>query len=290
MILCMKEYGHEFAEHWFYTPTLIENAGGLNIIRAGQNLAKQNYHIGPRFIPYYSMHCILNGSGTYIDEGKHYSIQAGDLFCLYANHTHSYYTDLENPLEMVWIAFDGRQALSMLDMLGIKEDNTYIHNILTDKSRHTLAHLIKLFQHYDENQQFKKISLIYELFDNLFEEIRKKNTTKPVIEKDWIKNGKDFIDMYYCEGISVNDVANYVGINRTHFSNVFTKRLGINPNTYIQRKVMERASQLLADHTNSITEIALSLYYSDVYSFSRAFKNYYGVSPSAYREEKMMNR
>ncbi|WP_404810059.1 AraC family transcriptional regulator [Metabacillus halosaccharovorans] len=36
-----------------------------------------------------------------------------------------------------------------------------------------------------------------------------------------------------------------------------------------------------------MTEIALSLYYSDVYSFSRSFKNYYGISPSAYREEKM---
>ncbi|WP_169908134.1 helix-turn-helix domain-containing protein [Metabacillus halosaccharovorans] len=93
--------------------------------------------------------------------------------------------------------------------------------------------------------------------------------------------------MYYSEGISVNDVAKYVGINRTHFSNVFTKKIGISPTNYIQRKVMEKAAQLLEEHTNSMTEIALSLYYSDVYSFSRSFKNYYGISPYAYREEKM---
>ena len=91
------------------------------IIRAGQNRAKQNYHIGPRIIPYFSIHCILNGSGTYIDEGTHYPIQAGDLFCLYANQTHLYYTDQSNPLGMVWIAFDGRQALSMLNLIGITE-------------------------------------------------------------------------------------------------------------------------------------------------------------------------
>ena len=278
----MKEYGHEFAEHWFYTPTLIERAGGVNIIRAGQNVAKKNYHIGPRFISYFSIHCILSGSGTYINEGRKHSINAGDVFCLFANHTHSYYTSQQEPLEMFWVAFDGRQALSVLNKLGITEENTYVHNILTTNSRETIENLIALFKHYDENKQFKKISLIYELFDNLHAEISK--NSMPKSNKDWIQQGIDYIDMYYSEGITVADVAEYVGINRNHFSNRFTKRVGRSPNTYLQSKIMKKAEELLIETKNSITDIALSLCFSDVYSFSRSFKNYYGVSPTEFRD------
>ncbi|MFC0274832.1 AraC family transcriptional regulator [Metabacillus herbersteinensis] len=280
----MREYGHEFAEHWFYTPTLIERSGGLNIIRAGQNLAKKNYHIGPRFISYFSIHCILSGSGTYINEGKQHSIKSGDVFFLFANHTHSYYTSQQELLEMFWIAFDGRQARPMLSKLGITEESTCVHEILTTKIRKTTEDLIILFKEYDENKQFKKISLIYELFDNLYEEISKKNIPKPKKKNDWIQNGIDYIEMYYSEGITVADIAEYVGINRTHFSNMFTKRVGTSPYSYLQRKIMNRAVELLSTTQNSITEIALSLCFSDVYSFSRSFKNYYGMSPTDFRD------
>jgi AraC-like DNA-binding protein len=279
----MREYGHEFADHWFYTPTLIERAGGLNIIRAGQNLAKENYHIGPRFISYFSIHCILSGSGTYINQGKQHSIKTGDIFCLFTNHTHSYFSSQQEPLEMFWIAFDGRQARPLLSMLGITEESTCVHEILTTKSRKTIEHLINLFQDYDENKQFKKISYIYELFDDLYAEVSKKNIqTKS--KEDWVQNGIDYIELYYSEGITVADVAEYVGINRTHFSNVFTKKVGRSPNSYLQRKIMKRAAELLSTTQNSITEIALSLCYSDVYSFSRSFKNYYGMSPTDFRD------
>lgn len=281
----MKEYGHEFAEHWFFTPTFVENAGGLNIIRAGQNKAKENYQIGPRFIPYFSLHFVREGKGFYIDEGKQYTIRSGDIFCLYSNHTHTYYTARDQLLEMVWIAFDGRQALSILGMLGITEERTCIHHILTWKSRNTLQLLIDLFQNYDENIYFKKISCIYKLFDELYEEISRKKLNQPVQEEDWLTKGKNFIDKYYSEGISVTDAAEYVGINRTHFSSTFTKKMGISPNRYIRKKVMNKAAHLLMETSSSITEIALSLYYTDVYSFSRSFKNFYSLTPSCYREK-----
>lgn len=281
----MKEFGHELAEHWFFTPNLFENAGGLNIIRAGQNTAKANYQIGPRFIPYFSLHFILEGKGTYIDEGKQYTIRSGDIFCLYSNHTHTYYTNRGHPLKMVWIAFDGRQALSILERLGVTKERTCIHNILTWKIRNSLQLLINLFRNYDESMYFKKISYLYTLFNQLYEEIRRNNLIQPTPEEDWLTKGANFIDKYYSEGITVTDVAEYVGINRTHFSSTFKKEKGVSPHYYIRKKVMNVAAQLLIESSNNITEIALSLYYTDVYSFSRSFKNFYGLTPSCYREK-----
>lgn len=280
----MKEYGSEWAEHWFFTPSLLEQVGAWNMIRAGQNIAKPHYHVGPRFITYYSIHFVLRGSGVFIDEGEKQIIQAGDIFCLYANHTHSYYTDAEHPLEMVWIALDGEQVLELLSFIGITEEKTKVTGVVTKRVRSIWKKMILLFQTYKEKDQLKKYSLLYELFHHLHGEMN--NTVKEQVskERDWLQQGKEFIDLYACEGIAVHDVATYVGINRTHFSNVYTQQMGISPAQYIQQKVMEKAVQFLTDPTNTVTEIALSLCYSDVYSFSRSFKNYYGMSPTAYRE------
>lgn len=165
----LKEYGHEYAEHWFYTPTVIERAGGLNIIRSGHNRAKLNYKIGPRFIPYFSMHFVLSGKGTYIYNGDKYSVQRGDVFCLMPNETHEYYTSQEELLKMFWIAFDGRQALPMLAELGVISSKPYVSNILTSTSRDKIQNLISFFETYSDHKQFKKISLVYELFDSIME-------------------------------------------------------------------------------------------------------------------------
>src|SRR5699024_6609169 len=124
-----------------------------------------------------------------------------------------------------------------------------------------LQRLIRLFQHYDEDMYFKKISNLYQLFDHLYEEIRRKNLIQPLLEEDWLTKGKNFMDKYYSEGISVTDVAEYVGMNRTYFSSTFTKEMGITTNRYIQKMVMDRAAHLLMESSKTITEIALSLYY-----------------------------
>ncbi|MFZ4453892.1 AraC family transcriptional regulator [Salibacterium aidingense] len=276
----MKEYDHEFADHWFYTTTPVEKSSGLQIIRSGRNKAKSHYHIGPRFIPYFSIHCVLKGTGTYIDEDKEYSIKSGDAFCLYSNHIHSYFTDPNDPLEMFWIAFDGQQAASILNQIEVDRENTYIHNILSLNTRTTIENLIDLFQHYHSYKYFKKLSYFYQLIDDFYEA---KNKNKGACPHDWIQESMNYMNLHYAEGITITDVARHVGASRTHFSNTFTKAVGSSPYKYLQEKIMTKATTLLESSRYNISEIALSLSFSDVYSFSRAFKNYYNVSPSEYK-------
>lgn len=57
----MKEDHHEFLELIFFTPSEFEKAGGAWPIRIGRNIAKTNYHIGPRTTPYYYLLFVLEG-------------------------------------------------------------------------------------------------------------------------------------------------------------------------------------------------------------------------------------
>lgn len=57
----MKEDHHEFLDIIFFTPSEFEKAGGAWPIRIGRNIAKTNYHIGPRTTPYHYLLIVLEG-------------------------------------------------------------------------------------------------------------------------------------------------------------------------------------------------------------------------------------
>jgi AraC-like DNA-binding protein len=93
----------------------------------------------------------------------------------------------------------------------------------------------------------------------------------------------DFIELHATEGIFVQQVTAFAGVHRSYFSNVLTSQVGMPPLKYIQKIRMEKAKRLLKETDATITEIALSLGYPNLYTFTRAFKNYYKVPPLVIR-------
>ena len=53
---------------------------------------------------------------------------------------------------------------------------------------------------------------------------------------------------------------------------------------------MNKASEMLKQSQMPIAEIASSVGYENQLHFSRAFKNTFGVSPTAYRNAHLMNK
>jgi AraC-like DNA-binding protein len=52
---------------------------------------------------------------------------------------------------------------------------------------------------------------------------------------------------------------------------------------------MKSAGKMLGESDFSVTEIALSLGYPDLYTFTKAFRKYYGSSPSVFRKDHKTN-
>jgi|LSQX01.3.fsa_nt_gb AraC-like DNA-binding protein len=82
--------------------------------------------------------------------------------------------------------------------------------------------------------------------------------------------------------IGITELAKKAGMSEKYFISYFKKTLGISPGKYIVQVKMNRARDYIKQQKYSIKEIAFLLGYSDPYTFSKAFKRFYKVSPSKF--------
>ncbi len=85
--------------------------------------------------------------------------------------------------------------------------------------------------------------------------------------------------------ITIEDIANHAGFSTDYFNRVFFAHTGFNIMEYVRFSRLKKAAQLLRGTNNDILDIALDCGYEAHESFSRAFKNQYGMSPSEYRKK-----
>jgi AraC-like DNA-binding protein len=84
--------------------------------------------------------------------------------------------------------------------------------------------------------------------------------------------------------IQIADIAEKMHISKSHLRNKFKDIMGLSIGKYLQNTRIHRACTLLSGSNANISEIALECGFDSLYSFSRAFKNEMGISPSMYRK------
>ncbi len=96
----------------------------------------------------------------------------------------------------------------------------------------------------------------------------------------------DYIDRHLDEVLSVERLSGVANFSKFHFHRQFSDYAGISVARYVQLMRLRRASYRLAFNAEArITDIALEAGFENPESFSRAFKNTFGQSPTRFRQE-----
>jgi AraC-like DNA-binding protein len=98
-----------------------------------------------------------------------------------------------------------------------------------------------------------------------------------------IRKAMAYIHEHFADPITRRDIAQHVSIAEDYLTFCFRQELGTTPIKYLQRYRINRAKGLLQESTNSITEIARQVGFSDSGYFSRIFHRETGVSPEVFR-------
>jgi AraC family transcriptional regulator, alkane utilization regulator len=85
---------------------------------------------------------------------------------------------------------------------------------------------------------------------------------------------------------SVPELAQQACLSRSAFAERFGQVLGEPPLTYLTRHRMRLAARHLVSSTLPVSRVATQVGYASEAAFSQAFKREYGLSPSAWRQQK----
>jgi len=92
----------------------------------------------------------------------------------------------------------------------------------------------------------------------------------------------NYIDNHIFDIMTISEIAREIGYSPSYISHLFREKTGITTQHYLINKKIEKSIEMMHEGESHITKIASLLNYETLQSFSRAFKNVTGVSPSEY--------
>lgn len=107
---------------------------------------------------------------------------------------------------------------------------------------------------------------------------RKGNLKEPVEE------AKAYIEKHLNRELSLEEVADKLGLSASYFSQLFKQMTGETFVQYRTKRRMEKAKLLLSMPHHKITDVSAEVGFADHPHFTKTFKKYSGLTPSEYRE------
>jgi len=109
--------------------------------------------------------------------------------------------------------------------------------------------------------------------------VERASTADPRIERSLTA-----IERRLAEPITVAELASLSDLGASQFSRLFCLQVGESPASYIRRRRLEHARQLLDDTETPVNSIAVSCGFRSAAHFSRTFFLAYGAWPSQHRQ------
>jgi AraC-like DNA-binding protein len=107
-------------------------------------------------------------------------------------------------------------------------------------------------------------------------------------KKELVQETADFILQNYADAnLNLSGTAQHFQVSEGYLSSIFKEHAGICFAEYLEKCRIEKSCVLLSDTASTIEQIAEDVGYNSVYSYRRAFKRLFHISPSAYREQKL---
>jgi AraC family transcriptional regulator len=94
----------------------------------------------------------------------------------------------------------------------------------------------------------------------------------------------DYMERNLSESISVADVASEAAYSTFHFVRLFRALTGETPGSYLRKRRLTEAARELMSGRRRIIDIAFSYQFQSQESFTRSFKDCFGINPGALRE------
>lgn len=254
---------------------------------SGKAKCEKDWSWRPQALIDYDLWYVAAGKGEVWLNDKHYSISAGSCFLLRPGDRVAADQDPDHRLTVYFIHFQLNQAkldietaveqapLRFFPSSFVIPDTVWIETLLN-----RLLVLDDAAPNEVEQIEFASIlrAALCVLLKS-YEESQQQTSKHHAIIRRLIR----FIKENPSSLLTYEQLANYAGLSSRYLNILFKKQTGVSVKTFMARTRIERACHLLAECSMNVTQIADTLGYSDIYFFSKQFKQFVGESPLRYR-------
>ena len=270
-----------------------ENFVDLNLYQFGWERCAPSHSFGPAARTHFLFHYVISGTGTlYADDSsgntKTYQVKSKQGFMIFPQQITTYIADKELPWEYVWLEFDGLRVKEVIEIAGLSQNSPIYHAHSRDLREIMMQEMLYIAQH-GEMTPFHLMGHLYLFLDAMTRSISSMRITRIGKLRDfYISEALAYVEQNFQNNISVEDIADNCGLNRSYFGKIFKEAVGKTPQEFLLNYRMTKAAELLKLTKLSIGDIGNAVGYDNQLHFSRAFKNIYGVSPREWRNQNRM--
>lgn len=270
-----------------------ENFVDLSLYQFGWERCAPSHAFGPAARNHFLFHYVISGTGVLNaddSEGntRTYQIKSGQGFMIFPHQINTYIADKDLPWEYTWIEFDGLRAKEAIEIAGLSP-NAPVYHARSHDLRETMMNEMLYIAHHGDMAPFHLIGHLYLVLDALTRSVSSMRISKGGRLRDfYIHEAIAFIEQNFQNNISVENIADNCGLNRSYFGKIFKEAIGRTPQEFLLNYRMTKAAELLKLTRLSIGDISKAVGYDNQLHFSRAFKNIYGISPREWRSQNQV--
>lgn len=259
----------------------------LYLIQYGREACQPGHSFGPAMREYYKFHYILDGKGVFETNGQRYELRKGQGFLVTPGTICYYEADAEQPWTYCWIGFDGIKASALIRQAQLSDESPIYTWEKSEFFEYSIEQM-KQSKSMKAGRELKLTGLLYlwlaAMIDCRGSELKQK--VKENSKEHYIAQVVHFIEVNYANKITIQSIAQFVGLQRSYLSALFKDVMGISLQDYLISYRMRKACELLSGTSLMIGDIARSVGYEDPLLFSKMFKKSMQLSPTQYRMRK----
>lgn len=229
--------------------------------------------------------CMYGGSTqAFVDSGS-YTLEAGDILLVFPNQIHRFEGGSEEEYKLFIINPDTMPEISRALTTSLPVSNVVRGGGLDPSLMRPLAAMAEMMKN-GTSQPYQDVVLKGEMltfFGTLLAGMELVTTKED--DSQSLKAVVRYCSQHFNEPLSLDILAQELHISKFYISHMFSHKLNMRFNDYINSLRVYDACRYLRQSDKSITEIAELTGFATLRTFNRAFAKQMGAAPSQYRRE-----
>ena len=251
----------------------VENSPLLKINNIGCSNDPSHNRFGPGMRNVYLIHYVIKGKGYY--NGT--KVCRGQGFLITKGQFEEYFPDENDPWEYLWVTSSDDNILKLFEHYNA-DSKTLVFNYPNILDVENAMHFIR-----KNNGLRLSAAQILEMFLHILNGHANSNKNDKSDSEIYVDFCKNYIKTNLHKQISIKEIVDALGISSAYLLKIFKLKTGLSPKQYMTALRINSARKLLTETNLTITQVANSLGFDDVLSFSRFFRKKEGISPKEYR-------